>query len=725
MRILRFGFALALASLGAAQSLPSNLVVLPANTTEATFNLQLPRDPEPDFAVRHLPLTDAAGHAVWPEPVFSKWEATGRNIQVSLSNVYVWGSLRLPVQTGQNASTVFSLQRGPSITPVQLAATPAYPAELWLYNFEARAVPVAWRIMSGPAYPGAWTQATLNPVRSEQILFSVPMDWFSRKPGAEQNREAELQLRFGEDSASPTMSIRLNFSLHSNATVLVPAQAAAAAAIVKNLIWVTFGVTVGAILLMMAQVMIPNYRQILKMETRLDDLQERLRAVTARVGSRLYTRCEQELDSLRMGLVMPRSSAGGRFLWWKRLLLSGNTAEVSRLSGVLGKIESRIGLTERLDEREAATAEIEFGSVPPSVCWDRRKQLASIRAILSRQFVTDAEEKSASACLDALGDGAVWVKAFGAELDTRIAALRRQMEAEPFKTRCPQLTAEMAGCGEILQGKAAPPPEGGWTISELIARDLAAVRLEIVYQMVMLEKLLEARDGLKESLLKKLESNDPIQLNAARVDLAILAEGIFEENVRLALQNELWDSYGEPTIATNQDVLRASLIFRDKDIQRCAAKDRFWCEWRISQGDPADDEFEQGWCIQLMRTRGVVTLTPEVYEKGGTPVKIRQAPGTQGEKDKTPPIKGQLTYEITQPAKSTLSARVTRGFVDAILTAIVPVVTVALTQVQNGGTLGIDKLVLIGFTSQAIRAAIVPESGSAGTDGQQGKGGGS
>jgi hypothetical protein len=43
---------------------------------------------------------------------------------------------------------------------------------------------------------------------------------------------------------------------------------------------------------------------------------------------------------------------------------------------------------------------------------------------------------------------------------------------------------------------------------------------------------------------------------------------------------------------------------------------------------------------------------------------------------------------------------------DASITAVVPIITVALTQVQG---MGLDKLVLLGFTSQAIRAAVVPD----------------
>jgi hypothetical protein len=518
---------------------------------------------------------------------------------------------------------------------------------------------MAWRVMSGPESPGAWTQAMLGPVRSEQILFPVPESWFSRNPWAvaEQERRAELQLRFGGEATSPLMSVPLVFLLHSDASVLVPGKVRAAGSIIMNLIWVTMGVTAGAVLLMIAQVMIPNFRQILRMETRVEDLQERLRAISGQVGSRLYTRCLQELDSARFGLVMPQTAAKRRRLW-DRPVLAGNTPEVTRLASVLGKIESRIRLTERLDELLTATAEIEAGSIPPSVGWDRRKQLRSVRAILSRQFVTDADEKSASASLDALGDGSLWVKAFGAELDARIAALRRQLAAEPFKSKCEKLTAGLPGFIEILQATSAAPPDGGWTISELIARDLAAVRLEVVQQMIVLENLLEARSGLKECLLEKLESTDPGKLDAARVEITMVAEGLFEDDVRKALESEMWDSYMEPARVTNQDVVRASLVFRNKDIQRCTAKERYLCEWRVLKG-PEDEEIEPGWEIQLIPTEGTATLTPDVYDKGGNPVKIRHAPAEPDGKDGQ--VKGQIEFDVEKPAKNTLPARLTAG----------------------------------------------------------------
>jgi hypothetical protein len=172
------------------------------------------------------------------------------------------------------------------------------------------------------------------------------------------------------------------------------------------------------------------------------------------------------------------------------------------------------------------------------------------------------------------------------------------------------------------------------------------------------------------------------------------------------------------TTVTNQDVVRASLEFRDKTLQRSSAKDTFQCEWLVSTASE-DDDFEQGWEIQLILRDGKTSLTPDVYDAVGNKLPIRPAAEEKDkEKGEGDAPKGVFDFEVTQPAKNTVMQRLARGIIDAVLTAIVPVVTVALTQFQNGGNLGIDKLVLIGFTSQAIRAAIVPESVSTGADAQ-------
>jgi hypothetical protein len=288
------GAALLFGAMLFAQSSPSDLIVLPSAATETSFSLLLPpQNPGAVSSAKPLPLTDTNGHRIWPQPIVGKWDINAQPIQVSMSNIYFWDSVWFPVDTGHGATVVYTLRRGPSVTPDHVAAGPHRPAQLWLYNYESRFVPVSWRLLSGDAPEDKWEQVTLGPVRSQQITFSVPLGWFSLNPSAEVQRSAELQMRFGTESTAPVKSVPLTLRLQSDASVLVCPGVASTASTMWHITLVTLGVTLGAVLLMLAQVMIPNFRQILRMETQADGLQERLRAVGGHVGTRLYTRCSK------------------------------------------------------------------------------------------------------------------------------------------------------------------------------------------------------------------------------------------------------------------------------------------------------------------------------------------------------------------------------------------------------------------------------------------------
>jgi len=132
----------------------------------------------------------------------------------------------------------------------------------------------------------------------------------------------------------------------------------------------------------------------------------------------------------------------------------------------------------------------------------------------------------------------------------------------------------------------------------------------------------------------------------------------------------------------------------------------------------------------LIRASGEVTLGPHVYDAKGD--ELKRLPPENGmaasdeankkaaEKpsdDKTKDSKGgvlEFTFTVSAPESNPFK-RLFRGFIEAVLTALVPVATVALTQF-NSQSVGFGKLLVIGFTSQAIRAAVIPESVSPGAD---------
>jgi hypothetical protein len=705
-------------------------IILPADKTEAPVTVTLvPPPPKASVLTVQLLAVDDKGVPLEFQPVLQeKSELKGDELSFSVSELFFWGDAKFQI-SAQGARYVFPVHRGPVPASTDIHIERERPGEIWLHNFETVPLNVRWRLLSGTG-SAKWSPATLGPARTDVIPFSVPAEWFNPwKAFSDDYRQAVFELAFGKDDKAPVYRIPLKLHLDahvSDAFVLwTPASVATGGKVVWRLIVVILCVTLGAVLLMLAQVMIPNFRECLRMETEIESLQDRLRAISSRVGDRLYTRCHRELESVRVALAM-----GGRRMGYvnqERLALAGNTAEVKRIATVIPRIESRIGLTEQLDECQSQSSLPAPGSVPASFCWDRAAQLRNIQSVLSRQFITDADEASAKASLDLLSDADDSMKDLAVELETRIAGLRRQLSAEPWKSRYKDLIAGLNGCQELMEAGTQQPPPGGWTTEELIIRDGCAIRLAIVVEMISLEALLAKAPDVKALVQEKLKSTDPFELAGARTELLKLSEGNSEKDVRVALTSGMWDTYFEPGTVTDQDVLRVSFVFRDKDLDRCTAKQAFQCFWRIRTKDSDGEEnevYESGWESQLISQRGDFTVTAQVYDSSGQEVAIRSGgPVEESDSRKTAfsggdgPVesetesqKGVFTMTVGAPAASTLRARLLRGLLDAAITALVPVIAVAVTQAQNGGELPIDKLVMLGFTSQAIRAAVVPEA---------------
>ncbi len=725
MRVLcLWSFAICSAFTALAQHRPSETITLPADKSETDILLRLPSPPDSSAKPNFLPLARPDGKPISQQPVFTDPALNGDTLLVHVKELLFWGPARLQLQLLPGGGLyTYTLQRGPEpatkAPSYDVQVERATPAQLWLYNYDTQPVNLRWRIISGPdtlcgidskgqalrdcSSVDKWAKATLGPARSDSLAFVIPDWWFNPwKILSGDARDAELELRFGEGDAAPLLRVPLKLHLDIHLADVL-ALWFPWTATVWSLLWVTFWVTLGAVFLMMAQVMIPNFRQCLRMEGQIDNLQNRLQAIGGSVGIRLQTRCQQELASVRQALVMGPDFRRTRF--FDRVALSGNTAEVNRLAGLLPRIESRISLTERLDEQQS-DPEGESRDLPPSLCWERARQIRSVKAILSGQFVSDADERAASAMLDSLADPAASLKAFAPELETRIAGLRRQFDTEPWKSRYESLKLALTGCDELLKKPPDPIPDGGWNTEELTQRDAAAIRLELVYQMIALAPLLTAHPELSADIRARLDSNDPGRLAGAQCDLVKVSQGWFEQDVRRGLEEFLWDAYFEPVVVTDQDVLKASFVLRNTDLDRCAAKNSFQCYWRISavseSGVPLEADFEQGWKIELIPQRGKTTISPEVYDAVGHEVAIRP-PTEEGDK------KGSQLIDVGPPLSNALRKRLLRGLLDAALTALVPVVSVAITHVNSGGDLSAGTLVVLGFTSQAIRTVIVPD----------------
>ena len=228
---------------------------------------------------------------------------------------------------------------------------------------------------------------------------------------------------------------------------------------------------------------------------------------------------------------------------------------------------------------------------------------------------------------------------------------------------------------------------------------MCVIKLEIIFRTIDLADRLAKNKDVADEVAAKLQSDDPVELARANTLLSMLSEGVTGDAVKAALQSELWDAFYEPNTISDQDVIRASFQFRDPQLNRCAARNGFVCWWHITVDADKLDIYERGWEVQFISPRGQLVVDPEIYDAKGTPVPLRA---------EQHPAKGKLEVPVGSSKADSTIARTFRGAVDAMITALVPVVTVAVT--QGAGTLEVGKLILLGFTSQAIRAAVAPET---------------
>jgi hypothetical protein len=242
-------------------------------------------------------------------------------------------------------------------------------------------------------------------------------------------------------------------------------------------------------------------------------------------------------------------------------------------------------------------------------------------------------------------------------------------------------------------------PSGGWSVDELVYRDLMAVKLRIIVLAVEIEALLAKKPDVDAWIQERLQTTDPVVLGKMIAALREISEGVSQSDIRDALKNELWDTLAEPPSVRSQDVLQFSFWFRDKSLNRSCARETFQCYWKVVQDDTGAESWEEGWTMQYIPAGRRFTVEPAIYDSAGNQVVIRKTPDSD---------KGIAPIRVARTTG--IKKRLFRGAIDAAITALVPVATVAVTEVQNGGALSAYKLILLGFTSQAIRAAVIPES---------------
>jgi len=737
--------AFLLASSICAQTRTDEVAVLSVKTDAQEIELTLPDNAPAKATPRVGLITDKNNKPLSPQPAVDVERKDAGSLSVSLSRVFFWGDAILPLTFAPAASSkgqpnpkpftvTYRLRRGVGLYPSEIDIPRDQPGVIWIHNPDVVAVQARWRVVSATeALCGLDPQGQLRTdcedvsklpeiripgTRSIPLRIYVPRWW--RNPlhvfTGSDSRRAQLQLIFGQEEPTQELDAGVKLKVYSNA---LDAATAWVPAVVYNLLRVLLWITVGAVLLMLAQVIIPNFRRSLQMEAKIDGFRERLRAINSAVGNRLYTRCQNEIARVTEALGIrepdsrppravkvigrpihiPKVGQSISVFNLDRVVLCGNSGEIRRLEMLLPRIESRLTLTERFSDVLTGFLSGDALSHAPTSVFDREEQLSNLREILSRQLLTDAEEANAIAILRDLETGCDSADDFAKGLNKRLDALRRQLSQDVFRTRAAKYIAKIHGAAEVLAESPASVPQTGWTDDELVFRDLIAVKLRIVVFAVEIENLLAKDPQLDAWIQEKLQSKDPIVISKVDAALQYLSEGISEDDIRRSLENGLWDTLWEPPSVRNQDVLQFAFLFREKAFNCSCARDAFRCYWKIVDSYTHDESWEEGWSMQYIPSYRHFTVTPAIYDSAGNELAIAKSATSD---------KGKAEIRVTSTTNA--SGRAIRGIIDAVITALVPVVTVAVTQVQNGGMISIEKLVLLGFTSQAIRAAILPES---------------
>ncbi|HVY92925.1 MAG TPA: hypothetical protein VHA14_09260, partial [Bryobacteraceae bacterium] len=726
--------------------------VLHVNTDTPEADLIPPENLPDSSKVTAGLIRDKDKRLISPQPGVDVNPQPDGSLKIKFSRVFFWGDAFLPLTftpgpptsnqaASKSLSVTYKLERGVGISSSDIDVPRNQPGIVWLHNPDVIGVQARWRVVTASEIlcgldPKGQLREDCNDTsklpairipatRSIPLRVDIPAWW--RDPlhvvtGVD-DRQGQLELLFGRGDLVQQSDSDIRFRIHSNAldaaTAWIPGGVYSTIADIIPRIRVLFWITIGAVLLMLAQVIVPNFRRSLQMEARIDGFRERLRAINSAVGNRLYTRCQNEIARVTeaLGVREPDSKAPrtvslrGRNIRIPdlsqslsvfnrdRVVLCGNSQEILRLEALLPRIESRLALTERFSDLLTGFLTGDALTYAPTSVFLREERLTNLREILSRQLLTDAEEANARIILRELEAGCDSSDDFVSGLNARLDALRRQLSSAVFMTRAARYIALINGAADVLAETTSSAPAGGWSDEELLFRDLVAVKLRIIVFAVEIENLLAKDPQLDLWIQEKLQSKDPIVLAKISAALKHLSEGISVEDIRVALQSGLWDTLWEPPSVRNQDVLQFAFLFRDKAINSSSAKDKFRCYWKIVDSETGDESWEEGWSMQYIPSQRHFTVTPAIYDSAGNEVSI----GTSDSSGK-----GKAEIRVTSTANA--SGRAIRGLIDALITALVPVVTVAVTQVQNGGLLSTNKLILLGFTSQAIRAAILPES---------------
>lgn len=435
-----------------AQYTSADVIPLPASKLATGLDIRSTPALEAGAILNPLPFVDEGGRHLNPQPSIAASNNNGL-IHLDLANLHFWGKASMQLQVVKGSIMTFTFFRGPSITPLTMSAEPGTVLQTWVYNRELEGLPLRWRINSGnesictsttvtspsPSCkdPSDWSSLTVPAASSKPIFFRVPDTWFATF-SSDPRRPAQLELLYGENEKSPSQTIPLTLELRSywyqaaGLWMYVRPFFKYVGQLAIKAVWVF----IGAVLLMSVQVIIPGFRKCLLLENQLDMLRDRFSSLGNCVGTRLYSRCRRELGAVRAALYMKEQSTvvtNPLVRQVRRLALFTNSAELARLESLVRGLETRIELTEKLNEirieRQSSAAHL----TPLSIRRKLEEQLRSVETMLGRQIIAEADARRALELLNDTARPASVGKEFSDDIDGRILQLRKQLECSPWK----------------------------------------------------------------------------------------------------------------------------------------------------------------------------------------------------------------------------------------------------------------------------------------------------
>jgi hypothetical protein len=514
-----------------------------------------------------------------------------------------------------------------------------------------------------------------------------------------------------------------------------------------RLIPVFFWITLGAALLLAAQVLIPNARRCLNMEVRCRELQNRVLGLSSRLESRIHAGAMREINEIRSSLGLSGTGTHEKG-FAHRIGLCANSNAVVNLLQLVASSEARLSLMEQLDELVTSEPHLDR-MLPITVRWARHSQLRSVSSILKRKLILDSDYKLAKTFLDKASLLDNLVQSLTMELEMRATRIIKEFAKESWKSKVAPYLDLIPSLKNVLQTDLPRRDVTGWGEEGLFQLDLTVLRLSMIHRVIEVSGN-QGDSDLLTRFRELIQSTDANRLAEALSIVDQIAENVRPADIETALTKGPWDIWYSPDVVTDQDALNARIVFREARLDRATAKRSFVCWWNVQhvdsasllankslsqEEDGAGEVFEFGWEVQLTPSPGRLTLTPSFYSPTGSEIMIptlephstTPAPPTDSQNPVPTPNATQSPSPISlDSARTTVSRRsaeitvskrlmkstlskIRTGSMEALLTALVPVVTVAVTQAQNmGGTYTWQTLVLLGFTSQAIRGALVP-----------------